>query len=158
MRKNNFIGGKNTAKRKTQIREFIACMYKKEQKLSDPFEDSSDSEEIDESEWKMKPLKINYKKNYKLFQNEDEEEDDFSESQPDEILVRAHNLDEADKFIASLKFNPKKKSQTTDYPKLKVESAFSSCDFEAFKKEAERLNTLRNQEINGVSDEDDNII
>lgn len=143
MKKKSSIGGLKTAKRKILVREFFEKTLIKVKKYSDPFENDESVESCDESEWNIKPLKINLKKNHKLFEKEEEEEEETQLF--DDILVKNRDLAEADRFIASLKLPSHKIA-------LQKENSFRSANFitdynfketyEKFKTESERLNLM----------------
>lgn len=143
MKKKSIIGGSKTAKRKILIREFFENKIIKMKKFSDPFEDGESDEAIDESEWNLKPLKINLKKNHKLFEKEEEQEE---ETQPsDDILLKNRDLDENDRFIASLNL-PRIKTSVQKENSFKSSNFISDFNyketFEQFKTETERLKTM----------------
>lgn len=159
MKRKTSIGGLKTAKRKILVREFFQEKFTKEKKFSDPFENDESQEEYDESEWNLKPLKINRKKNHKLFEQETELDE---ESQPsDDILVKNRDLDEADRFIASLKFPTKKivlqkenlVPNSNYIPKYNFKETF-----EKFKVESEKLNNILNNDLENEDEEADFLI
>lgn len=158
MKKKSNIGGLKTAKRKILVRQFFENAIMKVKKYSDPFEDEETEENFDESEWNIKPFKINMKKNHKLFEKEEgkEEEEPF-----DDILVKGRDLSEADKFIASLKHTDQKIT-------LQKENSFKNSNFitdfnfketyEKFKTESEKLNSILHNDHEDEIDEFDDFI
>ncbi|KAK8888045.1 hypothetical protein M9Y10_039105 [Tritrichomonas musculus] len=152
--KKSTIGGKGTAKRKILIRQFIESTIMKERKYSDPFDDD-ESQEIDDSEWNIKPMKINYKRNRKLFEAQ---KDPDEETQPeDDILVKNRDLAEADRFIASLKLPSKKNVSLKENLAYKA-NLMNNYDlketYEKFKVESQRLSSILNDDCNEIYEDE----
>ena len=135
------IGGRNTAKRKIQIRKYIAEQFHAMRTYSDPFlHDESEGEDT----LKPRELKFSFKGHYKT------ESTDTSDDE-DEILSSKVNLDEADRFIAALKL-PKRKKQQQE-AKQEKPAPFVPLDLTVFKEETEKLEKIRMRESQGESDE-----
>ena len=97
---------------------------------------------MDEQVLKPREMKFSFKHNYKPDDSEDSENDD-------EILSSKVNLDEADKFIASLKIpKVKKKEQKEERPA----APFVPLDLTVFKEETEKLTKIRMRESQGESE------
>lgn len=149
------IGGPNTAKRRIQIRRYIQEKQTKNKCYSDPFDNTAKEEKNVDLNPKLK--KISIKKKYQL---DSEQESESS----DEILTGKINLDDADRFIASLKL-PKKKSQNkiikkeqTKCEQVRAPKLIMPVDLEAFKKESEKLQKMIEADSQDKDEEDDNII
>lgn len=159
MKKKSNVGGLKTAKRRIQVRQFFENTIMKVKKYSDPFDEEENDENFDESEWNIKPFKVNMKKNHKLFEKEEgkEEEEPF-----DDILVKHRDLAEADKFIASLKHTDQKITLQKENV-FKNSNFITDCNFkdtyEKFKTESEKLNKiLHDDHEDEIDDFDDFVI
>lgn len=150
------LGGPNTAKRRIQIRQYIQDKQSKNKCLSDPFDNTAKEERDTELNPKLKNLRLN-----KKYQIDTESESESS----DEILSGRINLDEADRFIASLKLPNKKKQKkiikkdrTSTSDGVKIPKLIMSIDMDAFKKESEKLQKMIEADSKDISEEDDQII
>lgn len=146
------LGKKNTAKRKIQMREYFTKQMQTKRFFSDPLkvptkaEDSEIDEEISVFDEPLtKKITLNVQQN----NHEDEENSD-------EIFSGNINLDDADRFVASLGLRKKKKIVPK---KPVVVPRITTKDAQIFKKEAENLARLREVESQGgEEEEDDNIM
>lgn len=164
MKSGTTIGRKGTAKRRIMIREYFSNTYFKKTKKSDPFE--SEDSEVDDSEWDIDPFELQTTKEYKLFakdeNNSDKEASDDNQIK-DDILSTTPNLAEADKFIASIKLtNNNRKTYKENFVLPNTLDTHLDMKMpetlELFKKESQKLDKLRLQEINGNSSDDDLLI
>lgn len=131
------IGGENTAKRKILIREYMNEKRTLKYSKSNPFEEDDVSEDENENgkTKDQKPKKAYIPEELPYDKNEN----------VDEILTKNINLDEADKFIASLKLPKKKKEKNTfieSKPSKQKHFYFAEFDFTRFQKESEKLQAL----------------
>ena len=151
--KQKIIAGPNSAKRKIQIRQYIQDKQNKKKCFSDPFDNTvEEGDSIKDLNPRLR--KFNFTRKYKV-----EKENNDSSDDSDEILSGKINLDEADKFIASLKLPKKRKRKSTTNDKQFSSMKFiSSTDFQTFKEESDKLMKLRIADSQDQSDEDDNII
>lgn len=142
------IGGKKTAKRKTNIRRF----FQSSQKIcfSDPFID--DEAEIEKFALHFEPIKFSIHLNYK--ENNVENDDD---TDPDGILIKP-NLEEAEKFISTLNFSNQVNTTKEIKPGYKYVESISKADIDAFKTQSDFLNNLKMGEIIENSDPDEFLI
>jgi hypothetical protein len=92
----------------------------------------------------VRPVKLSFKTEYVP---------DVETSTPDDILSRGINLDEADRFIASLRI-PSRKTRTAQNAEWEPTYA-TAVDFSTFHAEAERLERLRFAGIQDPSEDDD---
>lgn len=124
MMKSETLGGKNTAKRKIQIRKYIEERSKAMRQHSDPFvQDENDGSQV----LKVGTMKFSFKTDY--IASDDSEFED--EPQDDGILTKKLDLNEADRFMASLRMPKMKKHKqqrlpppvvTVDLDALRVQS------------------------------------
>jgi hypothetical protein len=135
------IGGRHTAKRRIQIRQFVAKCGVQSKRQSDPF--VPDNEDLSPAEvLNVRPVKLSFKAGYA-------EDSDVDVS--DEILSAKINLDEADRFIAVLRvpsvshvFHP------TVKPRL-----LTPVDLEMFRKQSEKLERLRWEQAEDSSEHEE---
>ena len=137
------VGGRNTAKRKIQVRKFVEERFNAAREYSNPFM----SEEEESECLRPRELKLSFKRDY----TPDDSEESDSE---DQILSKRVNLDEADRFIASLKM-PKARTKglaTTPAPPV---SLYLDIDMSKLEMEAERVRKLRLRESQGDEGEEE---
>ncbi|OHT07479.1 hypothetical protein TRFO_24304 [Tritrichomonas foetus] len=181
MKKTSIFGGPNTAKRFMNVRKFYEQAYNDHLYYSSPFL----SDDIDESEQsesndddlnvynpqklisKEETPKITFRHNYFDFSDSDSDsksdEDGFtspisSPKRSDEILIENPDLDDAAKFISSLKL---KKKQNPNSPKNKLTipiCRISMRELEDFEKECRKLEELRMLEAIDSQENDESII
>ena len=143
MRKTQALAGKNTAKRKIQIREYIEERSKAMRSHSDPFvcDENAGSHVMN-----LGPMKFSFRTDYIPDNSSDEDEGDT-----DGILTRRMNLDEADRFLAALRMpklsKAKNKPQTTKPLIIPV-------DLKALKEQSDKLEKLRMAEATGEEEEE----
>lgn len=135
------LGGKDTAKRKIQIRKYLTAKIAESCVWSDPFQEEPDDSPI----LKPRNVKFSFKTDYIP---------DESDSTEDEILKQV-DLDEADRFLAALKI-PKNPSRTNYSPKVVRNYAKSAtADLDEFRAQTERLEKARMKESIGDSEDDE---
>jgi hypothetical protein len=138
------LGGKRTAKRRIQIRQYVSERAIQAQCQSDPF--MPDDENLS-SEYVLncRPVKLSFQLSYVP---------ETEGNRPDEILSSKINLDEADRFIAVLRIpshSPSKRSQ------LVTPRVHTPVDLSSYRAECEKLEKLRLTEVEDPSEteEDD---
>lgn len=147
------LGGPKTAKRRIQIRKFIEEERRKYKRYSSPFVgDSSDSDMV----LSLTPPQSSFHACNIMSDSENEED-------KDEILIKGINLDEADKFIASLKLpcrrNVKKNvEKIAEHKKKKIIPLYCQDDLEQFKKTCEKLNKIKSKDVAGSDESTDELI
>lgn len=136
------LGGKNSAKRMIQIRNFFKMHYTRQTKYSSPFlsDDESPTDENSEPELSIGNLS---------FLEHDDKENLLKNSNPnpdvDEILRRP-NLDDAAKFISTLKFKKEKPSNDDELiPPHDLDVSFQDLSL-LYQNEVEKLDNLRKSE------------
>lgn len=152
------IGGPKSAKRKKLIREYFETNFRSRPSFSDPFEngDDCDSDEFALSEFNF----------YSTIRFDSENSSDLEEIQnqvdPDGILIQP-NLEEAEKFISSIKLS--KISKNSDMQARKdakppqfVVNLVPREEIDAVKVESQKLDDLLYQDANGESEEDDQLL
>ena len=142
------VGGKNSAKRKINIRKFLKSSQKNS--FSDPFID--DESEVEKFALNFEPSKFSIHLHYKENDNEDSDDTD-----PDGILIEP-DLEEAEKFISSLNLSKKLNDIKQTKPKYKYVETIPKTELDAFKAQCDCLLNLKNEEYNEDSDPDENLI
>lgn len=144
------LAGKNTAKRRIQLRNFITDMSNAGKKYSDPFaQDENDSSQV----LRVKNVKYSFKTDYIPESSSSDEED------RDGILrIKKKNcLDEADRVIAALKLPKVQKAEKPPQPqRVKVTSAHDLVA--EFREQSQKLEKMRMVQAIGESEEDDLLI
>ena len=137
------VGGRNTAKRKIQVRKFVEERFNAVREYSNPFL----SEEEDSECLRPRELKLSFKRDYVP---DDSEESDSE----DQILSRRVNLDEADRFIASLKM-PKARGKSAAGTAAPPVGLCLDIDMSKLERESERVRRLRLRESQGDEGEEE---
>ncbi|OHS94960.1 hypothetical protein TRFO_38847 [Tritrichomonas foetus] len=188
------IGGPNSALRQINIRKYYENTYKQHRSFSDPFihdySDSSEPESQNPVARKRKNSKsgkcddldfTNFAKKLKLkFDYQTDSSDDYFDFfqngiDKDGILIKP-DLDEADKFIASLKIHKKninlnryrsasssaccsgQESQCESPALTKPWFGISRSEIDAFQAESEKLQKLLNEEAEDEDEKDFDLI
>lgn len=140
------LAKKNTAKRKIQMRQYFEQQVKNKKHYSDPFlhDDNSSDEEFEIDFPSKKGIKI------KLQRNTD---DEYSSSS-DDLLSGNVNLDEADYLIISLKM-PKKNAKQQIKKVKPVAQVPTQKEQANFKQVAEKLHKLKQVEIQGAEEDEE---
>ena len=150
------IGGKNTAKRKINIRNYLKQQVNLRSSPSSPFLNGDSDEDISSSsnDTTIELYNSNTKKKYSS-------NIDFEKYLPkenlDEILSPNVNLDQADRFIASLKL-PKKRIQNLKSLPKKTKILFSAEDFFQIKEKGDYIDQLMLLESQDHDEVDDSLI
>lgn len=149
------IGGPRSAKRKTVIRKFYEQMLTSNQSFSDPFiADENETKDSCLIKCSLKPSK----KMIKFISDTDDSDDNNVISDPDGILVRP-NLEEAEKFISSLKIDKKAITIRKEAPILKpYVSLIPREEIEAIIIESQKLEEMIYQDSVEESEEHDDQI
>lgn len=146
------IGGVRTAKRKILLRKYLTEQMCQPRCYQSPFV------EDDEEDSKYPILNVTQpKKKYKELDIEEEEEEEENEDD-DEILRKKINLDEADRFIASLKLpGPKRMKEMLKKNEPSCKAVLTAPDdIEKFKIGFQKLKKMQMAEICGEDEESDN--
>lgn len=149
------IGGPRSAKRKTVIRKFYEQMLKSTPSFSDPFiADENETKDSHLIKCSVKPSK----KIIKFISDSSDSEDDHVITDPDGILVKP-NLEEAEKFISSLKIDKKAITiqRESSAPKPYV-SLIPREEIEAIMIESQKLEDMIYQDSIEESEHDDQIL
>ena len=136
------IGGRNTAKRKIQVRKFVAEQFHAVRSFSNPFLDEENS-----AGDCLKPKESAITFGVGKYEPDDSEE---SESD-DQILSKKVNLDEADRFMASLRL-PRARSREE---KMHVAIPMEPLDLEKLEIGAEMMRKVQLRESQGEVDEEE---
>ena len=132
MMKKDTLGGKNTAKRKIQIRRYIEERSKAMRQHSDPFvQDENDGSQV----LKVGSMKFSFKTDY--IASDDSEFDD--EPHDDGILTKKLDLNEADRFMASLRM-PKAKKHSQQ--RLPPPAPVVTVDLDALRAQSEMVEKM----------------
>lgn len=155
LQKSSSIGGPRSAKRKTVIRKFYEQMLTSTPSFSDPF--IADENETKDS-CLIKCSSKNSKKLIKFISDSSDESDDQINTDPDGILVRP-NLEEAEKFISSLKIDKKAVAVQKEPPTLKpYVSLIPREEIEAIMLESQKLEDMIYQDSIEESEHDEDIL
>ena len=134
MMKNETLGGKNTAKRKIQIRRYIEERSKAMRQHSDPFvQDENDGSQV----LKVGSMKFSFKTDY--IASDDSEFDD--EQHDYGILTKKLDLNEADRFMASLRM-PKAKAKKHSQQRLPPPAPVVTVDLDALRAQSEMVEKM----------------
>ena len=155
LQRSSSIGGPRSAKRKTVIRKFYEQMLTSTPSYSDPFiADESETKESYLIKCSLKPTK----KMIKFISESSDSDDNQVNSDPDGILVKP-NLEEAEKFISSLKINKKAISIEKETPCVKPYiSLIPREEIEAIMIESQKLEDMIYQDSIEESEHDDQIL
>ncbi|KAK8885276.1 hypothetical protein M9Y10_040722 [Tritrichomonas musculus] len=146
--KKSKIGGKKSAKRKIQIRKFIESAIKLS--YSDPF--IEDDSEVEQCAQFFEPTKMSIRLRYV-----ESNPEPFDDVDPDGILVKP-NLEEADKFISSLKLQKNVSPTQNNKPVYKYVEKISKQELDAFRNQCEFLSRLKMEELKEDSDPEEYLI
>lgn len=129
-----------TAKKMRIIREYYEDLKSKNKSYADPFEveDIEDNFNIDIPEY-------NFSKKFGFVTTKRSDDENMTD---DEILSKNVNFVEAEKLIASLKLNPKRKHpKKSVVNRCEIDQRSVLKDQEEFKKGFEKLNKLRSRSM-----------
>lgn len=136
------IGGRNTAKRKIQVRKFVSEQFRAVRSFSNPFlDDDNGAEDC------LKPKESAITFGVGKYVPDDSEE---SESD-DQILSKKVNLDEADRFMAALRL-PRTRSRED---KMRVAIPMEPLNLEKLEIGAEMMRKVRLRESQGEMEEEE---
>jgi len=141
------LGGPKSAKRKIQIRQYVTEQSKKMHSFSDPFM-PEDEDAVSENLLNPPKGKFTFRTTYAP----DSECDHM-----DDILSSKIDLDEADKFIASLKIPSKLQAPKAPTKKVIQPRVFTHVDVSAFRAESEKLERLRLADSQDTEDDDSDL-
>ena len=155
LEKSSSIGGPRSAKRKRVIRKFYEQMMTSTPSFSDPFiADENENKDSFLIKCSSKPPK----KLIKFISDSTDSDDSQETIDPDGILVKP-NLEEAEKFISSLRIDKKGifMNKNMHMPKPYV-SLIPRQEIEAIIIESQKLEDMINHDSIEESDQDENII
>ncbi|KAK8842606.1 hypothetical protein M9Y10_025464 [Tritrichomonas musculus] len=155
LQRSSSIGGPRSAKRKTVIRKFFEQMVTSTPSFSDPF--IADENETKDS-CLLKCSRRNSKKMIKFISNSSDSDEYHDFTDPDGILIRP-NLEEAEKFISSLRIDKKSIAVHKEPPVLKpYVSLIPREEIEAIMIESQKLEEMINQDSIEESEHDEEIL
>jgi hypothetical protein len=140
----SWLSGPKTAKRKIQLRQYVTEESKRTQGHSDPFlpEDENDS-----------PSNLNPQMKKLSFRTE--HIPDLELQSTDEILSSGINLNEADRFIASLKMPSRRRRTNQARNEPYKPRVFMQLDLSPFRTASEQYEHWQVAEADDPPDEDD---